>query len=124
MIVEVRELKADQIRLNLNLKPETDLVEEIVKTETENSVLLKFKRFKRWAHENIVGLLAVTISIAGIITAAVMSWKSVVKKGGQVLKNFAKSTYNVGKKLGPVFSALGTVLSKLLAFSASTLLWL
>ena len=49
MIVVVGELKADQIRLNLNLKPETDLVEEIVKIETENSVLLKFKRFKRWA---------------------------------------------------------------------------
>ena len=80
-IVVVGELKADQIQLNLNLKPETDLVEEIVKIETENSVLLKFKRFKRWARENIVGLSAVTISIAGIITAAVMSGKSAVKKG-------------------------------------------
>ena len=79
-IVEVGELKADQIQLNLNLKPETDLVEEIVKTKTENSVLLKFKRFKRWVSENIVGLSAVTISIAGIITAAVMSGKSAVKK--------------------------------------------
>ena len=99
-------------------------MEEIVKTEIEISDLLKFKRFKRWVRENIVGLSAVTISIAGIITAAVMSGKIAVKKRGRALKIFGKSTYNVGKKLGPVFSALGTVLSKLLTFSASTLLWL
>ena len=78
-IVEVGELKADQIRLNSNLKPETDLVEGIVKTKTENSVLLEFKRFKRWARENIIGVSAVAISIAGVITTAAMGAKSAVK---------------------------------------------
>ena len=50
---EVGELKADQIRLNLNQQPETEVVKGIVENETENSVLLKFKRFKRWARETL-----------------------------------------------------------------------
>ena len=123
-IKEVGELKADQIRLNLNQQPETEVVKGIVENETENSVLLKFKRFKRWARENIIGISAIAISIAGVMTTVVIGGKNAAKKGTQSLKKFAKSVYNTGEKFGPVISALGTLLSKVLALSAKELLWL
>lgn len=73
---EVAELKADQIRLNLRQQPETDAVKDMVENETNNSILIKFKKFKEWARENIIGLSAVAISVAGVITTAVMGAKT------------------------------------------------
>ena len=73
---------------------------------------------------NIIGISAVAISIAGVITAVVVGAKNTVKKGGQSLKKFAKSIYNTGKKFGPVISALGTLLSKMILTGGQGLLWL
>ena len=83
-IKEVSELKADQIRLNLNQQPETKVVKGIVENKTENSVLLKFKGFKRWTRENIIGISAVAISVAGVITTVVIGAKNAAKKGGRM----------------------------------------
>ena len=118
------ELKADRIRLSLNEKPMSEEVVSMIEEETDVNDLTRFEKFKKWARENVVGVSAIAISIAGIVTAAVMGARSVVKKGGEALGKFAKGVSKVFKKLGPLFSALGTLLSKMLLVGSQGLLWL
>ena len=118
------ELKADRIRLSLNEKPMSEEVVSMIEEETDVNDLTRFEKFKKWARENVVGVSAIAISIAGIVTAAVMGARSVVKKGGKALGKFAKGVSKVFKKLGPLFSALGTLLSKMLLVGSQGLLWL
>ncbi len=47
--------------------------------ETERNDLTRFEKFKKWAKENITGVSAVAISVAGIITAAVMTGRNALK---------------------------------------------
>ena len=118
------ELKADKIRLKLNQKPVSEEVLSMIEEETDVNDLTRLERFKKWARENVVGVSAIAISIAGIVTAAVMAARSTVKKGGKALGKFAKGVSKVFKKLGPLFSALGTLLSKMILAGSQGLLWL
>ena len=118
------ELKADKIRLKLNQKPVSEEVLSMIEEETDVNDLTRLERFKKWARKNIVGVSAISISITGIVTAAVMGARSVVKKGGKALGKFAKGVSKVLKKLGPLFSALGTLLSKMILAGSQGLLWL
>ena len=118
------ELKADRIRLSLNEKPVNEEVVGMVEEETDANDLTRFERFKKWARENIVGASAIAISIAGIVTAAVMGARTTIKKGGKALGKFAKGVSKVFKKLGPLFSALGTLISKMISARSQGLLWL
>ena len=118
------ELKADKIRLKLNQKPVSKEVLSMIEEETDVNDLTRFERFKKWARENVVGVSAISISIAGIVTAVVIGARSVVKKGGKALGKFAKGVSKVFKKLGPLFSALGTLLSKMILAGSQGLLWL
>ena len=121
-IRKAAELKADKIRLKLNQKPVSEEVQSMIEEETDVNDLTRLERFKKWARENVVGVSAIAISIAGI--AAVMGVRSVVKKGGKALGKFAKGVSKVFKKLGPLFSALGTLLSKMILAGSHGLLWL
>ena len=118
------ELKADRIRLGLNKKPVSEEAVSMMKKETDVNDLTRLEKFKKWARENIVGVSAIAISIAGIVTAAVMGARTTVKKGGKALGKFAKGISKVFKKLGPLFSALGTLLSKMILTGSQGLLWL
>ena len=118
------ELKADRIRLSLNEKPVSEEVVSMIEEETDANDLTRLEKFKKWARENVVGVSAIAISIAGIVTAAVIGARSVVKKGGKALGKFAKGVSKVFKKLGPLFSALGTFLSKMILLGSQGLLWL
>ena len=118
------ELKADRIRLSLNEKPVSEEVLSMIEEETDVNDLTRLERFKKWVRENVVGVSAIAISIAGIVTTVVMSARSVVKKGGKALGKFAKGVSKVFKKLGPLFSALGTLLSKMILIGCQGLLWL
>ena len=118
------ELKADRIKLSLNEKPVSEEVLSMIEEETDVNDLTRLERFKKWARENVVGVSAIAISIAGIVTTVVMSARSVVKKGGKALGKFAKGVSKVFKKLGPLFSALGTLLSKMILIGSQGLLWL
>ena len=122
-IRKAAELKADKIRLKFNLKPESEEVVSMIEEETDVNDLSKFERFKKWARENVVGASAIAISIAGIVTAAVMGARTTIKKGGNALGKFAKGVSKVFKKLGPLFSALGTLLSKMILLGSQGLLW-
>ena len=118
------ELKADKIRLKLNQKPVSEEVVNMMEEEADVNDLSRLERLKKWARENIVGVSAIAISIAGIVTAAVMGARTAVKKGGKALGTFAKGVSKVFKKLGPLFSALGTLLSKMILAGSQGLLWL
>ena len=118
------ELKADKIRLKLNQKPVSEEVLSMIEEETDVNDLTRFEKCKKWARENVVGVSAIVISIAGIVTAAVMGVRTTIKKGGKALGKFAKGVSKVFKKLGPLFSALGTLLSKMILAGSQGLLWL
>ena len=118
------ELKADRIRLSLNERPVSEEVVSMIEEETDVNDLTRLEKFKKWAKENVVGVSAIAISIAGIVTAAVMGARTTIKKGVKALGKFAKGVSKVFKKLGPLFSALGTLLSKMILAGSQGLLWL
>ena len=118
------ELKPDKIRLKLNQKPVSGEVQSMIEGETNVNDLTRLERFKKWARENIVGVSAIAISVAGIVTAAILGARNTVKKGGKALGKFAKGISKVFKKLSPLFSALGALISKMILVGSQGLLWL
>ena len=118
------ELKADKIRLKLNQKPVSEEVQSMIEEKTDVNDLTRLEIFKKWARENIVGVSAIVLSVAGILITAIMGGRNTVKKGGKALGKFAKGISKVFKKLGPEFSALGTLISKMILVGSQGLLWL
>ena len=74
------ELRADQMRLELNEKPVSEEVVNMIEEATDDDDQTRLERFKKWARGNIVGMSAVAISVAGIITTVVMGARNAVKK--------------------------------------------
>ena len=58
----------------------------------------RLQQFKEWAKENLVGLSAFAISVAGIITTIVIGAQKDIVKGAQATAKFAKAVYKLGKK--------------------------
>jgi hypothetical protein len=96
----------------------------MIEEEAEVNDLTRFERFRKWSRENLLELSAVSISVAGILTAVIMSGRSALKRGAQAISKFGKAVANVVKKLGPVLSAIGTLVSKVLTFGARGILLL
>ena len=117
-IVEVAKLKADQLRLEANLKPESETAQSILAEETENNPLTRFERFKKWAKENLGGISIVAISVAGIITTIVMGMKTVVVGGAKATSKFGKFLAKLAEKAGPVLGALLNLAAGLLKLGA------
>ena len=78
-MADVCVLKADEIRLRRNQRPESEIVQNIVEEEARNDDLTRFERFKRWSKKNLGGISLVAVSVAGIITTIVMGARNVVK---------------------------------------------
>ena len=117
-IVDVARLKADQLRLEANLKPESETAQNILAEETENNPLTRFERFKKWARENLGGISVVAISVAGIITTIVMGMKTVVVGGAKAASKFGKFLAKLAEKAGPVLGALLNLAAGLLKLGA------
>ena len=94
-------LQADNIRLKNNEKPIHDETIEIINDEISISDLGRLERFKKWAKENLVGLSAIAITIAGIVTTVAIAGRKTVKQAANATGKLAKALVNVGKKLGP-----------------------
>ena len=60
-------LKADKIRLKLNQKPVSEEVVSMIEEEADANDLSRLEKLKKWARENVVGVSAIAISIAGIV---------------------------------------------------------
>ncbi len=60
-------LKKLQMEVKAGIKPESEEALSIIQEEVQRDDLTRFERFKKWVKENIAGVSAVAISIAGII---------------------------------------------------------
>ena len=105
-IADVAALKADELRLRANVRPENEITQNIVEEETENNDLTRFERFKRWAKRNLGGISVIAVSVAGIITTILMGARTVVKKGANATSKFARALGKIAEKAGPVLGAL------------------
>ena len=117
-IVEVVKLKADHLRLEANLKPESETAQSILEEETKNNPLTRFERFKKWSKENLGGISVIAISVAGIITTIVMGMKTVVVSGAKATSKFGKALAKLAEKAGPVLGALLNLAAGLLKLGA------
>ena len=102
-------------------RPESEDVQEMIREEALTNDLTRFERFKKWAKENITGVSAVAISIAGIITAAVVAGRNAVKKGAKAVGQFGKALANIAKKAGSAIATILNILAQVLTWGAKAL---
>ena len=102
-------------------RPESKEAQTTIGEETERNDLTRFERFKKWAKENITGVSAVAISIAGIITAAVMTGRNAIKKVAKPVGQFGKALANIAKKAGPAIATILNILTQALTWGAKAL---
>ena len=117
-MADVCVLKADEIRLRRDQRPESKLARSIVEEEAQNNDLTRFERFKRWTKKNLGGISVVVISVAGIITTIVMGARNAVKRGARATSKFAKTLAKIAEKAAPVLGALLNLAAKVLTLDA------
>ena len=125
-IVEMMEIKSDilRIRNNHGQKPETDLVKKLIKEEATSGDVSRLKRFSKWAKENLIGLSAVAISTAGILTTIIIAGRGAIRSGARATGKFASALAKVAKKLAPVFGAVLNLIGNVLKLEAKGINWL
>ncbi len=113
--------KKSLMELKANQRPESEEVLSMIQEEAERNDLTRFERFKKWAKENLVGVSAVAISVAGIITTVVISGRNAVRKGAKAVGQFGKGLANLAKKAGPAIATILNVLAQVLTWGAKAL---
>ena len=113
--------KKSYMEVKAGFRPESEEALSMIQEETERNDLTGFERFKKWAKENLVGVSAVAISVAGIITTVVISGRNAVKKGAKAVGQFGKALANLAKKAGPAIAAILNVLAQVLTWGAKAL---
>ena len=106
------------------MRPESREGIQILNEEVDNSDLGRLERFKRWAKENLLGLSAVAISIAGILTTIIIGARKTLKSGAKAVGNLGESLANIGKNFGDVISSLLNLIGSILAWSAKGITFL
>ena len=113
--------KKSYMELKANQRPESEEALSMIREEANVNDLTRFERFKKWAKENLVGVSAVAISVAGIITAAVVAGRNAVKKVAKAVGQFGKALANLAKKAGPAIATILNVLAQVLTWGAKAL---
>ena len=113
--------KKSYMEVKAGFRPESEDALSMIQEEADANDLTRFERFKKWAKENLVGVSAVAISIAGIITAAVVAGRNAVKKGAKAVGQFGKALANLAKKAGPAIATILNVLAQVLTWGAKAL---
>ncbi len=113
--------KKSYMEVRAGFRPESEDALSMIQEETERNDLTRFERFKKWAKENLVGVSAVAISLAGIITTVVISGRNAVKKGAKAVGQFGKALANLAKKAGPAIATILNVLAQVLTWGAKAL---
>jgi hypothetical protein len=80
---------------------------EVVREQQEEDVS-RLQRFKAWAKENLLGLSAIAITVAGIITTIVVGARNVIVKGAQATGKFAKALAKLGKERDQYWDSCST----------------
>ncbi len=109
------------MEVKAGFRPESEEALSMIQEEANVNDLTRFERFKKWAKENLVGVSAVAISIAGIITAAIVAGRNAVKKGAKAVGQFGKALANLAKKAGPAIATILNVLAQVLTWRAKAL---
>ncbi len=113
--------KKSYMEVKAGFRPESEEALSMIQEEVERNDLTRFERFKKWAKENLVGVSAVAISVAGIVTAVVISGRNAVKKGAKAVGQFGKALANLAKKAGPAIATILNVLAQVLTWGAKAL---
>ncbi len=113
--------KKSLMEARANQRPESEEAQERIQEIAEGNDLTRFERFKKWAKENLVGVSAIAISVAGIITTVVISGRNAVKKGAKAVGQFGKALANLAKKAGPAIATTLNVLAQVLTWGAKAL---
>ena len=87
--------KKSQMDVKAGFHPESEEALSMIQEEARTNDLTTFERFRKWAKENITGVSAVAISIAGIITTIVIAGRGAVKKGAKAVGQFGKALANL-----------------------------
>ena len=114
-------LQADNERLKNNKKPIHDETLEIINDEISTSDLGRLERFKEWAKNNLIGLSAIAITIAGIVTTVVIAGRKAVKQTARATGKLAKALVNIGKKLGPLIAPMLNLMAQAITWGAKGL---
>ncbi len=113
--------KKSYMEVKAGFRPESEDALSMIQEEVERNDLTRFERLKKWAKENLVGVSAVAISVAGIVTAVVISGRNAVKKGAKAVGQFGKALANLAKKAGPAIATILNVLAQVLTWGAKAL---
>ncbi len=113
--------KKSLMEVRAGKRPESEEAQTMIGEETERNDLTRFERFKKWAKKNITGVSAVTISVAGIITAAVMTGRNTLKKVAKPVGQFGKALANIAKKAGPAIATILNILAQALTWGTKAL---
>ena len=113
--------KKSYMEVRANQRPESEEALSMIQEEARTNDLTRFERFKRWSKENLVGVSAIAISVAGIITMAVVAGRNAVKKGAKAVGQFGKALANLAKKAGPAIATILNVLAQVLTWGAKAL---
>ena len=113
--------KKSYMEVKAGFRPESEEAQERIQEIAEGNDLTRFERFKKWAKENLVGVSAVAISVAGIITTVVISGRNAVKKGAKAVGQFGKALANLAKKAGPAIATILNILAQVLTWGAKAL---
>ena len=116
--------KKSYMEVRGNQRPESEEALSIIREEAKTNDLTRFEIFKKWAKENLVGVSAVAISVAGIITTVVIAGRNAVKKGAKAVGQFGKALANLAKKAGPAIATILNVLAQVLTWGAKALAFL
>ena len=117
-------LVADKIRLENDVRPEEEETVSIIQQEIEESDMGRFEKFKKWAKENLLGLSAVSISVAGILTTIIIGARNALKSGAKAVGNLGKAIANIGKNFGAVISSLLNLIGSILSWGAKGITFL
>ncbi len=93
--------KKSYMEVKAGFRPESEEALSMIQEEADANDLTRFERFKKWTKENLVGVSAVAISVAGIITTVVISGRNAVKKGAKAVGQFGKRSLTSRKKPDP-----------------------
>ena len=121
---DIAKLQADKMRLENNQRPESREGIQILNEEVDNSDLGRLERFKRWSKDNLLGLSALSISIAGILTIIIIRSRKALKQGAKAVGNLAKSLANIAKNFGAVISSLLNLVSQALLWGSKGIAFL
>ncbi len=113
--------KKSLMEVRAGKRPESEEAQTMIEEEIERNDLTRFEKFKKWAKENITGVSAVAISVAGVVTAAVMAGRNAAKKGAKAVGNFGKALANLAKKAGPAIAAILNFVAQAITWGAKAL---